>query len=163
MRPRFLRVATALAVGLAFMVLLSAGASAQGTLSGVYTVNGKPAALTQVTAHKGDPESGHPVTLLVFTAKDQAGDPKAGFNALFKKFGDALVVKIFEGGNVFSVDLVHSDLNSPSGSITVFDVLEMKDFAMAGGTISGHLTSGGPSEVRDDKWEVDLTFKAKAP
>jgi hypothetical protein len=56
--------------------------------------NDKPAALTQVTAHKGDPESGKPVTVLVFTTKDQAGDPKAAFNALFGKFGDALVAKV---------------------------------------------------------------------
>jgi hypothetical protein len=34
---------------------------------------------------------------------------------------------------------------------------------MAGGTISGHLTSGGPGDVRGQKWEVDLTFKTKAP
>ena len=58
---------------------------------------------------------------------------------------------------------MHSTPQSPRGSITVFSVLTMKDFTMAGGEISGHLTSGGPSEVPDQKWEVDLTFKTKAP
>jgi hypothetical protein len=161
MRPR---VTAALAAAvLTFVVLLSAGASAQSTVSGVYKGNGKPAALTQVTAHKGDPESGKPVTVLVFTTKDQAGDPKAGFNALFGKFGDALIVKIFPDGKIFSGDLVHSSLESPGGSIQVFGVLTMKDFTMTGGEISGHLSSGGQRDVRDQNWEVDLTFKTKAP
>jgi hypothetical protein len=113
------RVALALLL-LPLIALLTPSASAQNTMSGIYKGNGKPAALTEVTAHKGDPESGKPVTVLVFTAKNQAGDPKAGFNALFGKFGDALVVKIFPDGKVYSVDLVHSSLESPSGSITVF-------------------------------------------
>jgi hypothetical protein len=160
-RPR--ATAALAAAVLSLIVLLSAGASAQSTLSGVYKGNGKPAALTQVTAHTGDPESGKPVTVLVFTTKDQAGDPKAAFNALFGKFGDALIVTVFADGKVYSGDLVHSSLESPSGSIQVFGVLKMTDFTMTGGEISGHVTSGGPRDVRDQKWEVDLTFKTKAP
>ena len=146
-----------------FVILLSLAASAQTTLSGVYKGNGTPAKLTQVTAHKGEPESGQPVTVLVFSAKDQAKDPKAGFNALFGKFGDALVVKVFPDGKIYSIDLIHSKLDSPGGSIQVFGVGTMQDFAMTGGDISGHLTSGGPKNVRDQTWEVDLTFKTKAP
>ena len=57
------------------------------------------------------------MTVLVFTTKDQAKDPKAGFNALFGKFGDALVVKVFPDGKIYSIDLIHSKLDSPSGSI----------------------------------------------
>jgi hypothetical protein len=164
MRLAHPRVTAALATALLLViVLLSPGASAQGPLSGVYKGNGKPATLTQVMAHKGDPESGTPVTVLVFTTKDQAKDPKAAFNALFGKYGDALVVKIFPDGKVLSVDLVHSGLKSPSGSITVFDVLKMKDFKMAGGEISGHLTSGGADNVQGQTWEVDLTFQTKVP
>jgi hypothetical protein len=103
------------------------------------------------------------VTVLVFTTKDQDGDPKAAFDALFAKFGDALVVKTFLDGKVLSVDLVDSNLDAPGGSITVFDVLTMQDFKMTGGEISGHLSSGGPQEVRGQTWEVDLTFQTKAP
>ncbi|HME21567.1 MAG TPA: hypothetical protein VKI44_09525 [Acetobacteraceae bacterium] len=158
------RIAATIAIALLPLIaLLSVAASAQSTLSGVYKGNGKPAALTQVTAHKGDPESGQPVTVLVFTTKDQAKDPKAGFNALFGKFGDALVVKVFPDGKIYSIDLIHSKLDSPSGSIQVFGVGTMKDFTMAGGEISGHLTSGGAKNVRDQTWEVDLIFKTKAP
>jgi hypothetical protein len=58
---------------------------------------------------------------------------------------------------------VHSKLDSPGGSIQVFGVLKMADFKMADGKISGHVTSGGASKVRDQTWEVDLTFETKAP
>ena len=77
--------------------------------------------------------------------------------------GDALVVKVMADGKVLSADLVHSSLQSPSGSITVFDALTTTDYKIAGGEISGHLTSEGPSDVRGQKWEVDLVFRTKAP
>ena len=142
---------------------LSVGAWAQAVLPGVFTVNGKPAALTQVTASKGEPESGKPVTVLVFTTKSQGGDPKAAFNALFDKYGNAIVAKVFADGKVYSVDLVHTSLDSPNGTLQVFGVLTIEDFSMAGGDISGRLTSGGVHEARNDKWDVDITFKTKAP
>jgi hypothetical protein len=158
------RVAAAFATAiLAFVLLLPGGAFAQSKLSGVYKGNGMPAALTQVAAYKGEPESGKPVTVLVFSAKNQAGSSKPPFDALFNKFGDALVVKIDPDGKVLSLDLVHSKLDSPGGSIQVFGVLKMTDFKMADGKIAGHLTSGGLSKVRDQTWEVDLTFETKAP
>ena len=157
------RRAAALLFGYATMFGLSAGAWAQAVLPGVFTVNGKPAALTQVTAFKGEPESGKPVTVLVFTTKNQGGDPKAAFNALFDKYGNAIVVKVFDDGKVYSADLVHASLDSPNGTLQVFGVLKIEDFAMAGGVISGRLTSGGVHTARNDKWDVDITFKAKAP
>ena len=166
---RHTRRAAALSIGSAIMfgVLagppLSAEAWAQAVLPGVFTVNGKPAALTQVTAFKGEPESGKPVTVLVFTTKNQGGDPKAAFNALFNKYGNAIVVKVFDDGKVYSADLVHASLDSPNGTLQVFGVLKIEDFAMAGGVISGRLTSGGVHTARNDKWDVDITFKAKAP
>jgi hypothetical protein len=148
---------------LALALLLPGGAFAQDKLSGVYKGNGAPAALTQVVAYKGEPESGQPVTVLVISAKSQAGSSKPSFDALFGKFGDALVVKILPDGKIYSLDLVHSKLESPGGSIQIFGVLKMADFKMADGRVSGHLTSGGPSKVRDQTWEVDLTFETKAP
>jgi hypothetical protein len=148
---------------LSVIVFLPAVASAQNKLTGVYKGNDKPAALTQVVAYKGEPESGKPVTVLVFSAKSQAGSAKPPFDALFGKFGDALVVKVDPDGKVISLDLIHSKLESPGGSIQIFGVLKMTDYKMADGKIAGHITSGGPSKVRDQTWEVDLTFETKAP
>jgi hypothetical protein len=161
MHPRL--AAMLAAITLSFVILLPAGASAQSTLSGVYKVDGKAAALTQIVAYTGQPESGQPTTVLVFSTKDQGKDAKAAFDALFGKFGDALVVKVFPDGKVYSTDLVHASLDSPSGSAQIFGTVTIKDFKSGGGEISGELTSGGPRDLRNQKWEVDLTFKTKAP
>jgi hypothetical protein len=141
----------------------AAPAAAGPAVSGSFTGNGKPAVLTQVTAHKDDPFDDQPVTSLVFTAKDQAGDDKAAFDALFGKFGDAIVIKVEPDGSVIGADIVHSDLQSPSGSVSISGVFTLKDYKAAGGQISGHLTSGGPTDVFGQKVDVDLTFHTKAP
>jgi hypothetical protein len=158
---RFKSVCTA-AVALLVIILASAGASAQSKVTGVFKGNDKPATLTQVTARKGE-ESGKLVTILVFSSKDQKSDPKPDFDALFGKLGDALVVKVFADGQVYSGDIVHSNLDAPGGSIQAFGVLKISDFKLADGRISGHLSSNGPHEFHDLKWEVDLTFETGAP
>jgi hypothetical protein len=157
------RISTGLAAAvLPVIFVLSFIASAQGTLSGIDKANGKPAALTQVVAYKGEPESGKPITLLVFTAKDQGKDPKAAFNALFGKYGDAIVVKVLPDGKVYSTDVRHSALDiGPVPSATVFDVVQIKDYKAAGGEISGRVM--GKTDIRGQPWEVDLTFQTKAP
>jgi hypothetical protein len=155
MRLRSFRIA---GVTLLIIALSWAGASAQGKVSGIFKGNDKPATLTQVTAHRGE-ESGKPVTILVFSSKDQAGDPKPDFDALFGKLGDALVVKVFADGQVYSGDIVHSNLDAPGGSIQTFGVLKLSDFKQGDGKISGHLISNGPHEFHGLKWEVDLTFE----
>ena len=132
-------------------------------VSGTYTGNGKQATLTQVTAHNDDPFDGKPIIALVFTAKDQGGDDKAAFDALFNKFGDAIVAKIEPDGTLIGVDVIHSGLQSPSGSISISGVLTVKDYSAANGQISGRLTSNGPTDVFDQKVDVDLTFHTKAP
>jgi hypothetical protein len=132
-------------------------------VAGTYLGNGKPATLTQVTAHKDDPFDGKPIVALVFTAKDQGGDDKAAINALFGNFGDAIVARIEPDGTVVGVDVVHSGLRSPGGSISIGGVFTMKDFSDANGQISGRLTSNGPTDVFDQKVEADLTFRTKAP
>jgi hypothetical protein len=132
-------------------------------VAGTYTGNGKPAVITQVTAHKDDPFDGQPITALVFTTKDQGGDDKAAFDALFDKFGDAIVVKIEPDGTVIGADVVHAGLQSPSGSVSLSGVLKLEGYSAAGGQIAGHLTSGGPVDVFGQKLNVDLTFHTKAP
>jgi hypothetical protein len=155
------RTITALAI-LLVTLLTSGSGSAQSTISGTFKGNDKPATLTQVTVHKGE-ASGQPVTILVFSSKDQAGDPKADFDALFGKFGDAIVLKVFADGKIYSGDLMHSNLDAPGGSIQTSGTLKMLDYKMADGQLSGHFTSNGPQEFHGLKWEVDLTFQTKAP
>jgi hypothetical protein len=155
--------ATLAAATLALVVFPAASVFAQSTLSGAFKVDGKAAALSQVAAYAGEAEAGQPTTVLVFSTKNQGKDPKAAFNALFAKFGDALVVKVLPDGKVFSADLVHANLSSPNGSAQVFGVVKINDFKASGGEISGEVTSGGPRDLRGQSWEIDLTFKTKTP
>ena len=154
-----------IASALWFVALPWAGAAEQAALSGTFVVVGKAAALKYASAYKGDPESGKPVTVFVRTTKDPGKDSKATFNALFGKFGDAIVVKIFDDGKIYSADVLHSGFDLPNNTLTLFGdaPLSIKDFKNADGAISGTLTSGGAQEVRGQKWEVNLTFKAKVP
>jgi len=147
----------------ALAVAASAAPAATGApVTGTYTLDGKPAALTQVTAYKDDPFNGQPVIAIVFTEKDQGGDPQAAEDALMGNFGDALVAKVEPDGTVIGVDVKHTALHTPI-SVSISGVLTMSDYKVAGGVISGHLTSNGPADLFDQKLVVDLTFHAKAP
>jgi hypothetical protein len=131
-------------------------------VSGTYAANGKPAALTQVTAHVGEPFDDKPVTDLVFTQKDQGGDAKAADHASFGQFGDAIVIHTYADGTVIGAEVRHSGLKE-QGSVSISGVLSIKDLKTAGGEISGHLTSGGDTDVFGQKLNVDLAFHTKAP
>lgn len=146
------------------LALLPSHARAQATLSGTFVANGKAATLTQVTAHEGDPHSfGKPVTELVFTANDQKGDTNAAFNATFHRYGDAIVAKVAADGSVLGIGLVHSALRKSGIALNATGVVKIANFSASGGQISGRLTSGGPKTVSDEAFEVDLSFKVKAP
>jgi uncharacterized protein YuzE len=131
-------------------------------VSGIYTANGKPAALAFVSAHPDEPFSGQPVTELVFTSQDQGGVAKPGFDASFGKLGDAIVIKVHPDGSIIGAEIVHAGLKR-QGAISTIGTMSVKDYRVAGGEISGHLTSGGPADVFDEKVDVDLTFHTKAP
>jgi hypothetical protein len=131
-------------------------------VSGAFTANGKAAVLTQVTAHKGEPFDDQPVTELVFSEKDQGGSTDPSTDAVFGKFGDALVVKLQPDGTVIGTDVRHSGLKE-QGSVSLSGMFSVKNYQSTGGQISGELTSGGPTDVFGQSVNVDLTFHVKAP
>ena len=131
-------------------------------VSGAFTANGKAATLTQVTAHKDDPFDDKPITAIVFTSKDQGDDDKAATKALFGDYGDAIVARVEPDGTLVGADVVHSGLKE-KGSVSISGVFKIEGYSAANGQISGHLTSNGPTDVFDQKVDVDLTFHAKAP
>jgi len=132
-------------------------------VSGSYTVDGKPAALSVVTTHTDDPFDGKPIVDIIFTEKDPAGDADPATDAVFGNFGDAIVAKVEPDGTVVGADIVHTALNNHGASVSLSGVLTMQDYKVAGGQISGHLTSDGPTDVFGQKVAIDLTFHAKAP
>jgi hypothetical protein len=132
-------------------------------VSGVFTGDGKPATLTQVTAHPDDPFDSQPVTAIVITAKDQGSDPKeALFSASFGHFGEAVVARVTPDGKLIGTELVHPGLQT-GGAVSVSGVLTMENYQNSGGQISGHLTSNGDQDVFGHKLNLDLTFHTKAP
>lgn len=136
---------------------------AQTAPTGTYKVDGKAGPLTQVKAYKGAPEAGKPITVLVFTGKDQGKSANAASDALFGELGDAVVVKVFDDGKIYNAELVHTAFNLPNNTLTLFNGVTIKDFKRSGGEISGDLTSEGGKDARGQTWEIDLVFTTKAP
>ena len=147
----------------ALAVALSARQSiaADAEVAGIFNGNDQPAKLTFVSLHKGDPVGGKETLQLVFTEKDHSKDSDPGLKALFGDYGSALVIGIQPDGKVVTCDIAHQALkqkpiSSPSS-------IKMKEFKNEGGLISGRLATDGKDEAFDQTWEVNLTFKAKAP
>ena len=46
--------------------------------------------------------------VLVFTEKDHSKDKKPDFNAVFGKFGSALIISLHEEGGIFGCQVVHT-------------------------------------------------------
>jgi len=135
--------------------------AADSEVSGVYLGNDQPAKLAFVSAHKATPVAGQETIALVFTEKDHSKDTQPELKALFGNYGSALVVGIHADGKVVTCDIAHEALkqkpiSSPSS-------VKMSEFKNEGGQISGKLATDGKQEAFGQTWEVDLTFRTKAP
>jgi hypothetical protein len=73
-----------------------------------------------------------------------------------------MIVRVQDGA-VIGADLLHHGLGKTNGYVSAAGLLRLKDYAVAGGQITGEVTSGGPTDVFDQPVNVDLTFHAKAP
>ena len=155
---RAILICCAIAVALNGSRLFAADAEVTGTFNG----NDQPAKLAFVSIHKGTPVGGKETLQLVFTEKDHSKDEQPGLNALFGHFGSALVIGIQPAdGKVVTCDIVHQALTQkPISSPTS---VKMQEFKNEGGFISGKLATNGKDEAFGQNWEVNLTFKAKAP
>src|SRR5438874_3312424 len=145
------------------LVLLSVARSsaADSEVSGVFKGNDQPAKLMFISAHKGTSFAGKDTIKLVFTEKDHAKNERPDLKALFGDYGSALMIGIQPDGKVVTCDIAHEALkqkpiSSPSS-------VKMSDFKNEGGQISGKLATDGKQEAFGQTWEVDLTFRTKAP
>jgi len=163
-RRRFIRTSAAsIKFSVPVLVLLSVAqlSAADSEVSGVYLGNDQPAKLAFVSAQKGTAVAGKDTIKLVFTEKDHAKDERPDLKALFGDYGSALVVGIHADGKVVTCDIAHEALkqkpiSSPSS-------VKMSDFRNEAGQISGKLATDGRQEAFGQTWEVDLTFRTKAP
>jgi hypothetical protein len=145
------------------VVVLSAAqtGAADSEVSGIFKGNDQPAKLAFVSAHKGTPVAGKETIKLVFTEKDHSKDERPDLKALFGDYGSALVIGIEPSGKVVTCDVAHEahkqkPISSPAS-------VKMSEFKNEGGQISGKIVTDGKQEAFGQTWEINLTFKTKAP
>ena len=133
-------------------------ANVKPTVTGVFKGNGKEAKLAYVSAHWREPFSGKQGMVLVLTEKDHSTDKKPDFNAAFGKFGSALIISLFEDGDIFGCQVVHS-AHKKQGFSSVGQI-KTDNFKFDDGKVEGELTTDGQAEVFGETWEVNLKFVA---
>jgi hypothetical protein len=133
-------------------------ANVKPSVTGVFKGNGKDAKLAYVSAHWREPFNNQPGMVLVFTEKDHSKDKKPDFNAVFGKFGSALIISLHEDGGIFGCQVVHT-AHQKQG-FTSIGQIKTNNFQFADGQVQGELTTDGPDEVFGETWEVNLKFVA---
>ena len=133
-------------------------ANVKPTVTGIFKGNGKDARVAYVSARWGEPFSGKPGIVLVFTEKDHSKDNKPDFNASFGKFGSALIISLHEDGQIHGCQVVHSAMEKKNFSS--LGSIEMSAFTDEEGKVEGELTTNGPVDTFGEKWEVELKFVA---
>jgi hypothetical protein len=133
-------------------------ANVKPTVTGIFKGNGKEAKLAYVSARWGEPFSGKPGIVLVFTEKDHSKDNKPDLTASFGRFGSALIISLHEDGDIYGCQVVHSALQrqgfSSIGSI------ETSAFNYDEGKVEGEVTTNGQADAFGEKWEVKIKFVA---
>jgi hypothetical protein len=147
------------------VVVLSTAQAQAGTadskVSGIFKGNDQPAKLSFVSAQKGTPVGGKETIKLVFTEKDHSRDERPDLKALFGDYGSALLIGIQPAGKVLTCDVAHEALKQKPISSPAS--VKMSEFKNLGGRISGKIATDGKAEAFGQTWEVNLTFRTKAP
>jgi hypothetical protein len=128
------------------------------SVTGVFKGNGKEAKLAYVSAHWQEPFSGKNGIALVFTEKDHSKDKKPDTAAMFGRFGSALIISIFEDGQIYGCQVVHSALKN-QGFSSVGNI-EAPEFTYADGKVEGEISTNGQLSTFGDTWEVKIKFVA---
>lgn len=132
--------------------------------SGSYKANGKDARLAFLTAKKGEPFSGKPVTVLIFSEKDASKDSRPDFHAQMGDFGDALVIRLRQDGEKWDVigsELAHSALKH--SGVSASGMIDAKDVTVANGVLGGHLVTNPGADIFGEPIAIDLKFQVKQP
>ena len=133
-------------------------ANVKPTVTGVFKGNGKEAKIAYVSAHWREPFSGKAGMVLVFTEKDHSKDDKPDFNAAFGKFGSALIISVFEDGDIFGCQVAHSAHKKQGFSST--GQIKTDNFKFDEGKVEGELVTDGQLDTFGETWEVSLKFVA---
>ena len=133
----------------------------KATVSGKFIGNGKNAAVKFVTVEEHEAFSGKEAITLIFTEKDPSTVKKPSFDAAFGKLGSALILRVHHDGGIFGCQVVHS-AHEKQG-FTALGQIHMVEFEIAGGNVTGQVSTGKMLDAFGEKWEVDLKFAAPLP
>jgi hypothetical protein len=133
-------------------------ANVKPTVTGAFKGNGKDAKLAYVSARWGEPFSGKPGIVLVFTERDHSKDKKPDVSAMFGRFGSALIISLHEEGQIYGCQVVHS-AHQKQGFSSIGNI-EANDFTYGDGKVEGELTTHGQVDTFGETWEVSLKFVA---
>ena len=133
-------------------------ANVKPSVTGTFTGNGKDGKLAYASARWSEPFDGKAGFTLLFTEKDHSKDKKPDIDAMFGKFGNALIISLHEDGSIYSCQVVHNALKNKgfnsSGSI------DAAPFTYENGKVEGELSTNGEVDAFGEKWEVKLKFLA---
>lgn len=133
----------------------------KSTVTGKFAGNGKMAAMKFVRVEEHEPFSGKEAITLIFSEKDPAAAKKPSFDAMFGKLGSALIVNVHHDGGIFGCQVVHT-AHQKQGFSSIGKI-KTTEFKLAGGNVSGNVSTGGELDTFGEKWEVDLKFAAPLP
>ncbi len=150
------------ALTLGFILLASACSQAKtlnGTVDGVYRVDGKDAKIGFARSYKGEPFNNHPTIEVALTEKDSS-EGKGRPMFWHDKYGAAVVVTLMkedDGYHVIGSTFLHTALKDGGSNGT--GIVSLKDTKEANGEISGELVTKPDTTLFDQKLDVDLKFK----
>ncbi len=130
-------------------------------VNGKFLGEGKPSQLKFVSVAEHEPFDDKEAFTLIFTEKDHSAAKKPSFDAAFGKFGSALMLSVNRGGGIFGCEVLHTALKKSTFSSV--GKIHMVEFEIAGGNVSGHVSTGGALDMFGETWEVELTFAAPLP
>ncbi|MEO5916426.1 MAG: hypothetical protein ABIS50_19475 [Luteolibacter sp.] len=130
-------------------------------VTGKFIGNGKSAVLKFVIVEERDPFGDENAIGLLFTEKDPSKSKKPSFDAMFGELGSALNLSMNYEGAIFGCEVAHSAHEKKE--FTSLGRIKMTEFKIAGGNVTGHVSTGGELDTFGEKWEVDLIFAAPLP
>ena len=136
--------------------------AADNEVTGTFTGDGKAAKIAFVSTVKGTELEDKPTVMIVFTEKDHSKDKRPDMGAMFGKYGSAIIITVFpDTGKIVGCEVAHdAHQKKPFSSL---GSLEIADYKNEAGQLSGRIATASPVETFKQKWELNLTFKAKAP
>jgi hypothetical protein len=133
-------------------------ANVKPSVTGVFKGNGKEAKIAFASAHWREPFNNQPGMVLVFTEKDHSKDKKPDLNAVFGRFGSALIISLHEDGSIFGCQVAHT-AHEKKG-FTSLGSINTNNFKFEDGKVEGELTTNGQVDTFGETWEVNLKFVA---